>query len=175
MDATDNYLLRTNFLVTCNDLPVLTSLTQTIDFPNISINEVVQEQRFSDIKEPGEKLVYGELNLTYLIDEYMDSYFEILAWMEMMSGNNIQEYNRQSMVTDISVSVLTNKKNSTGRVFTFQDCFPTNLDPLGFDSTIDSVDPVLGSVTFAVGNMNVSNATLDITKFTKNKYKQSYT
>jgi len=172
IQRTDNFLLGSNFIMSCSDFPVMSSLATTVDFPSITLGEVDLAHGFSDIKAPGEKLSYTEIEVSFLIDENLDSWMEVYNFMEKTAGNNVQERDRSALYTDITVTVLTNKKNSTGRLFTFQDAFPVSLSPLPFDSQTSSTDPIICVASFAISNIKVENTDLDVSNFTRWTYKQ---
>ena len=51
------------------------------DIPGISLYTTQQQTALKDIPQPGEKLTYGDLSMTFLVDEDLENYREIHGWL----------------------------------------------------------------------------------------------
>ena len=104
--------------------------------PSMAMTEATIARPKIDAYVPGDKITFDPLSITMLVAEDMENYEEIYNWM--LADQNI--------VDDISIYLLTSKKNSN-KFVTFKNAFPTNI----------------GSITFNVQDTDVTYAQLDVT------------
>ena len=57
--------------------PKVDFMCQSANIPSISMGTAVQATYLKDIAVPGDKVLYDDLNLRFLIDENMENYLQI--------------------------------------------------------------------------------------------------
>jgi len=67
------------FLIT--KLPKVEYFCTSVNLPGISLGISTQTTPLKDIPLPGEKLTYGELAMTFLVDEDLENFREIHGWL----------------------------------------------------------------------------------------------
>lgn len=113
LDALPN----TTFFVQSTALPGVTLTPQTLGFPG----------RSDGIARHTGVIEYEELNVAFLVDEYLKNWLECFRWIT-------QDPKHSPAV----LTILSSSMNPTLEV-QFKDCFPTNLSAIDFDST--TADP----------------------------------
>jgi len=97
-------------------------------------------------------LTYADLEMTFIIDENMNNYKEILDWLEGISGSTSTNQNKQlelskyGFKSDIIATITNSHKNPNTR-FIFRDCFPTGLGSVELDVNVQDVSYATCSVT----------------------------
>lgn len=153
-----SFLSPLGFKFTIKKAPHVNFFVQSVNLPSISLGEADVETPFSKIPFPGTKLTFGNLSVTFKVDEDMKNYLEMFNWMkELGFPDNFAQYqsiaNRaiysgEGVFSDITLIILTSAMNPNLEV-TFVDCFPVDLSELSFDSTAADVDYLTATVTFA--------------------------
>jgi hypothetical protein len=81
---------------------------------------------------------FGEFDLSFVIDENMHNYEEVLNWMrDLGSTENFDQYKNLDrgefgLVSDVSLIITNSHKNPNIR-FTFTDAFPISLSSVGLN------------------------------------------
>lgn len=135
---------------------------QSVNIPDININTRVFDTRVKQYEVPGDKLQYGDLQLTFMINEDLDNYYEIYNWLKGLTNpehesqwyeylESIEEEGRtsafQKITTDARLLVLDSNYNTTATAI-FTNCFPTQLGGIRFSSDQSDIDYVTADVTF---------------------------
>ena len=76
-----DYASPTQFKFQIQKLPKVEYFTTACNIPGISLNATVQPTPLSDIPLPGDTLTFGDLEITFLVDENLENYREIHGWM----------------------------------------------------------------------------------------------
>lgn len=156
-----NYLSPLEFVVTVKRLPHVQFFTQKISVPSLSATAIERPTPFKVLTETGDKLSYGELNLSFIIDEQMNNFIEIVDWMKGInfpeSFDQFKKLNESNdgLRSDISLLIMNNKKNPNIEI-NFIDCFPTNLSEISLDTTATDVMYPEASVSFAYNSYSIS-------------------
>lgn len=143
-------LQTTKFLLAFTRLPGATFFCQSVNLPGISLSEVPRNTPFVDLYVPGEKLQYDTFNVTFLVDEDLQSWQQLHDWIRGMTFPvDFKEYRDLNKLSDTSVfrqgarlpvqytdailTVYTNKNNVNFRV-SFKDVFPISLTGVQFNA-----------------------------------------
>ena len=62
-------------------LPKVEYFCTSANVPGISLGTAVQQTPLKDIPVPGDKLTYGDLEISFMVDENLDNYREIHGWL----------------------------------------------------------------------------------------------
>lgn len=158
MALTENksFLPNNKYSFVINRLPNFTYFVQSVNMPSITLNPVVTNSPFVAINKPSNTLVFEQLQVTYVVDEDMASWFEIYDWVKAVGnpestdkiGNLTTELGyRNSIVSDATLFIKTNSNNDNIKV-TFKDMFPIELTGFPLNSA-EGQDFQTTSVTFS--------------------------
>ncbi len=148
-----NYLSPLEFVVSVKRLPGVQFFSQTVNIPSVSIAQVDQNTPFKIVPVPGDRLTYGELPLSFIVDESMSNYIEVYDWLRALSFNEefpqfdgikTSEY---GILTDISIVIMNSHKNPNIEI-QFRDCFPVSLSDITLDTTQTDVIYPQATVSF---------------------------
>jgi hypothetical protein len=152
-------LQSTKFRLTFDRLPSMTWFCQSVNFPGVSLTEIARQTPFVDLYSPGEKLVYDTLNVSFLVDEDMQAWFQVHDWIRALTfPTNFGEYINLSRVSqsqnikattkavgtqfsDATVTLYSNKNNPKIRI-NIVDAFPTSLSSINL-SAQDTADNII--------------------------------
>lgn len=164
MSAIDNQPTNKNFLsplgfkFQIKKSPNLNYFVQTVTLPSLSLGTVEVENPFVKIPFPGDKLNYGQLEVSFKVDEDLQNYLEIHNWLvgigypdNFLQRRDIEAapvITGEGVYSDITLVILTSSMNSNYEI-TYKDCYPTNLSELQFDTTSNDVDYLTCTATFA--------------------------
>ena len=79
--ANRNYMSPLGFKLILTKTPKVDFLCQSANIPQISMGTAVQPTYLKDIAVPGDKVLYDDLNVRFLVDEKMENYLSIYKWM----------------------------------------------------------------------------------------------
>lgn len=164
MSVLDNQPLDPSFLsplgfkLQIKKTPHVNYFVQGVSLPSVSLGTADTDTPFIKIPFPGTKLTFGNLTVTFKVDENMQNYLEIYDWLKGIGfPDNFAQYTNiagaalasgDGIFSDITMIVLTSSMNPNMEI-TFQDCFPVDLSGLEFDSTSGDVQYVTATATFA--------------------------
>jgi hypothetical protein len=131
-------------LIDSKKYPNTEFLVQQVTLPDISVEHAPLNLPRRNIGMMGDKVNYGLLELTFLIDEEFLNYLEIHDWLLGMVTEGDEGVRK---VRDMSLIIL-NSHNNKAREFKFVSAYPTNLSSLQFDATGTTIDYLTASVTF---------------------------
>ena len=157
-----NFLSPVGFKFLIERIPTVEFFCQTVNIPEISIGSRQIETRVKAYDTPGDKMTFGDLQLTFMINENMDNYYEIYKWLKGMTNPKHEEefanYLRgvyepgrptdyQKITTDARLLVLDSNFN-TITTTVFMDVFPVSLSGVRFSADPTDIDYVTEDVTF---------------------------
>ena len=157
-----NFLSPVGFKFLIERLPTVEFFCQTVNIPEISIGNRTIETRVKAYDTPGDKMTFGDLNLTFMINENMDNYYEIYKWLKGMTNPKHEEefanYLRgvyepgrttdyAKITTDARLLVLDSNFNTITTTI-FMDVFPVSLSGVRFSADPTDIDYVTADVTF---------------------------
>ena len=76
-----DYASPTQFKFSIVKLPKVEFFVSNVNIPGITLGSGTQKTPLLDMPYPGEKLTYGDLNMTFLVDENLENYREIHGWL----------------------------------------------------------------------------------------------
>lgn len=154
-----NYLSPTSFTVTIDRIPNVEFFTQKVNIPDVNGAPVETQTPLGRIFDTPDTLNYGDLDLSFIVDEDMKNYLEIFRWLEGMgSPDNQSQYqnlkDQDGLNSDITVLVNNSHKNPNV-VFRFKDCFPTSISSIALDITSSDTVYTEATATFRYTNFTV--------------------
>jgi hypothetical protein len=161
-----NFLSPTGFKFTLAKYPKVSFFCNSARIPEITLGTAIQPSYLKDIDIPGDKLIYGDLNLRFLVDENLENYMSIHNWL---TGLGFPETTQQfkdfttnengisdtlESFSDGSLYILNSNYNTTATV-KFKDLFPTYLTSLEFESDTTDINYFTAEVTFKYTVYNI--------------------
>ena len=150
--ANRNYMSPLGFKLILTKTSKVDFLCQSANIPQISMGTAIQPTYLKDIAVPGDKVLYDDLRVRFLVDEQMENYLSIYKWMTGLgypeNAGQFRQLKKDDLRTDASVSddadpryfefsdatlqiLSSNYKPSV--LVNFKDAFPTTLSTLDFD------------------------------------------
>jgi len=137
-----NYLQPTSFKLVLDrtNYPNLEFFCQNITHPGMLLSSVeVPYQKIQGIPFPGDKLTFNELSANIILDEDMQGYTEMYSWIRrLLDTPERTPLNRAPSApphyADITLHILSSHNNTTKQI-QYQDCVPTSLGDINFEST----------------------------------------
>jgi len=155
--ANSNFLSPTGFSLQIEKLPKVTFFAQDVILPGLTGGVAIQSTPVIDAFIPGDKLIYSDLQLTFLVDEDLANYNEIFSWMQgLYHPESLDQYsayhqaeatrligrynqnNHSMLVSDAALEILTNN-NISNKTIRFVDLFPISLGSMHFSTTVTDV------------------------------------
>ena len=163
MSALDNTPINKNFLSPLNfefslqRAPHVNFFIQSINLPGVSFENPLQPTPFSNIPMTGDRLYFGDLNVTFKVDEDLQNYLEVFNWItELGFPADFDQYqviaaksisSGKGLRSDITLLISASTKVANYQV-NFRECIPISVGPLQFSTTDESVNYMTCMVTF---------------------------
>ena len=165
--ANRNYMSPVGFKLILTKTPKVDFLCQSANIPQISMGTAVQPSYLKDIPVPGDKVLYDDLTVRFLVDEKMENYLAIYKWITGLgypeSIGQFKQLRKDDIRTNASASdegdpryfefsdatlqiLSSNYKPSV--LVNFKDAFPISLSTLEFDVSQRDYSFFTASVTF---------------------------
>ena len=171
-----DYASPTQFKFGIAQLPKVEFFTTAANLPGITMVDSIFPTPFKDVPVMGEKLTYENLEITFIVDEFLENYKELHNWMTGIAFPESREQFAdfrstvsktpsatqgtsrdigdvqpatpvRPMFGDATLTILTNKNNPIVEV-RFQDVYPASLSSLTYDQNATDVTYLTATVTF---------------------------
>lgn len=173
-----DYASPSQFKFSLTKLPKVEYFCTEVNIPGLQLGSATQLTSLRDIPLPGTKLDFGDLILTFLVDEKFENYEEIYTWLrglgfpgEHGEYSNLTAAGRNRFPTQGKGNVNTNAgregsatpqgpimsdatlsilsaKNNVIKEVRFRDVFPVSVSGVGFSTQASDVSYLTSSVTF---------------------------
>ena len=163
-----DYASPTQFKFSINQLPKVEFFTVSANIPDLSLADVVIPTPFKPIPVLGQNLTYGNLSITFIVDEFLENYRELHEWLTGIgfpkdrkqfsefrsntanrgtaSATPVQDVGKvgksvsdSAMFSDATLTVLSNKNNPIVEV-RFSSMYPVSLGALEFNQQASDVE-----------------------------------
>ena len=174
--ANRNYMSPIGFKLILTKTPKVDFLCQSANIPQISMGTAIQPTYLKDIPVPGDKVLYDDLTMSFLVDEKMENYLAIHKWITGLGyPESIGQYNQlkkddnrtNSRVSDAGDPLYFQYSDATLQVLNsnykpsvlinFKDAFPISLSTLDFDVTTRDYNYFTAQVTFKYTIYNITD------------------
>ena len=165
-------------------LPLVEFTIQTANIPSVTLDEVQQPTRLKPIALPGSTLTFGNLELSFLVDENLNNYKELHDWLiglgtpesdsqfagllesgrDRFAGstaslaptgsNTATPLNEGAIYSDATLTVLSSK-NIAKTEIRFKNVYPTSLGSLSYDIKASDVDYLTVQASFNYLNYDI--------------------
>lgn len=149
-----NLLQPTKFLLTFSRMPAVQYFCQSVNLPGVSLGEVVRVTPFLDQYSPGTKLSYNQLDVSFTIDEEMESWKNMYDWFISIAGpdgfddRKSDTNNRVNKhFSDATLTVLNALNNPVIRI-QYTNVFPLSMSDIQFDTTLSAETIITATANF---------------------------
>jgi len=179
-----DYASPIQFRFKCTKLPLVEFFCQTANVPSISLGEATVTTPLYDYPIPGDKVTYGSLDISFLVDENLNNYKELHDWIlglgfpkdnlqyanlaassadtfpgstasAAATGTSLkQPVSEGGIYSDATLTIL-NSKNVAKTEIRFQNLYPTTLGGLNYDIQASDVDYLTVSASFNYINYDI--------------------
>ena len=164
------------FKLVITKTPKVDFLCQSANIPSISMGTAIQPTYLKDIAVPGDKVLYDDLSIRFLVDEKMENYLAIHKWITGLGyPENLGQYDqlrkddrrtdgrvgddgdpRYFEFSDATLQIL-NSNYKPSVLINFKDAFPISLSTLDFDVTARDYSYFTAEVTFKYTIYNITD------------------
>lgn len=145
-----NFLSPLGFKFTIKKLPTVNYFIQSVNIPNFSLGSVNVGTPFISIPFAGDHMSFGDLAITFKVDERMTNYLEMYNWITSMGfPDNFDQHKSvdprhqkapgEGIYSDATLTILSSAMNPIHEV-NFIDVFPVSMTDCQFDSRSNDVD-----------------------------------
>ena len=171
-----DYASPTQFKFSINQLPKVEFFTTAANIPDLSLSDVVIPTPFKQVPVLGQNLTYGNLSITFIVDEFLENYRELHNWLTAIGFPKSREQFKNfrtttsnnpsvdkviktdvtavgksipdsAMYSDGTITILSNKNNPIVEV-RFSDMYPVSLGALEFNQQATDVEYMTVSAEF---------------------------
>ena len=171
-----DYSSPTQFRFMINQLPKVQFFTTAANIPDISLGEAVIPTPYKDIPIMGDKITFGNLDVSFIVDEYLENYITIHEWLIGIgfpknrtqftnfrsttanqptagAGGNTdigkvgQPTADRSFYSDATLTILSNKNNPIVEI-RYSDMFPVSLSGLDYNQQATDVEYLTAQISF---------------------------
>ena len=169
-----DYNSPTQFRFMINQLPKVQFFTTAANIPDISLGEAVIPTPYKDIPIMGDKITFGNLDVSFIVDEYLENYISIHNWLIGIGfPKNRQQFSSfrsdtsnnptsaktvsvdsvgkatpdRGMYSDATLTILSNKNNPILEV-RYSDLFPVSLSALSYSQDATDVTYQTAEISF---------------------------
>ena len=159
-----NFLSPLGYRFQIKKMPTVNFFAQAVAIPSITVGELPLPTAFSTkLQFPGDLVTFGDLVVTFRVDEDMANYLEIFNWIKSITridgfdaaegqatawGKEIDSpMGEEKVFSDATLHVLNSAMNPNKEI-QFTDCYPTGLTDVPFNTTLSDLDYVECTATF---------------------------
>jgi hypothetical protein len=147
-----NYLFPNYFKFNLFRLPKMIYFVQKANLPQFGTDgNLIQPNRFVNAKHPNTKATFGDITLSFLVDEDMANYRELYNWMRtiyLIKHHKEFDSDIKNHFSDGSLHIL-NSAMLPKQEIRFHNMLPIQISGLDFDSSITDLTPLVADITFA--------------------------
>lgn len=159
-----NYLQPTGFAINISreHYPNLQYFCQSVQHPGIDVASVEMPFRRVNVPFPGDKLEFGLVSFTFLLDEDLQGYLEMYQWLRRQVEDDYATSTQSLLNTktggtsifteipteaDITVSILDSYNNVSKQIKYFS-AFPTSISTIELSALRADPEPITFDSTF---------------------------
>jgi len=141
-----NFLSPLNFQFQIQKAPNINFFIQKANVPSLQLQDSTTPNPFVRNPSPGDHINFGNLDITFKVDEDLQNYLEVYNWIKALGFNhdfgqyaniaNQPVASGNGIYSDISLTILSSSKQPNYTI-TYIDAFPVTIG--GF--TMNTVDP----------------------------------
>jgi len=164
-----NFLQPSKFILAFNRLPTVQYFCQEANLPGVSVGGSEFNTPFADVPIAGNKISYGDFNVSFLVDEEIQSWSELYKWMLAIAApTNLQDrarYNQEqnqntikaSYYSDSTLTIMSALNNPLVRI-NFHRMYPVSLSDIRFDTQQSADTIITATATFRYEYFDITSA-----------------
>jgi hypothetical protein len=158
-----NFLSSIGFKFTLNRARKVSFFSNSANIPGLTLGIAEQPTYLKNIDIPGDKIIFDDFILRFIVDENLENYMQIQRWIRGLgypeSLNEIYDLQTEdvsqigfddktmNIYSDGTLQILNSNQNPQFEVI-FRDMFPYSLSELTFDATNPDTEYFTAEVTF---------------------------
>ena len=161
-----NFLSPLNFKFTIKKAPHINFFVQKVNIPDIYLKPPNFPNPMVNVPLIGDHLYYGNLDITFKVDEDLQNYLEIHNWIKALgkpvdfeARRQIREkptYTGDGETSDISLMVLSSTKMANYEIV-FVDAHPIELSSIKFNTVDTDVNYIEAIASFKYTYYDIIN------------------
>jgi hypothetical protein len=153
--ANRSFLSNNKFDFVLRRIPNFTYFVQAVNLPSLSLQSTTVNTPFSALSVPGNQISFGTLSLTFIVDEDMQSWYELYSWIfklgnpkgfDKRGGLKDDDELINSVTSDATLFIKTNANNPNFKIELY-GAYPTELGDMQF-SSVDNQEFITSTATF---------------------------
>lgn len=155
-----NLTAQTNYVFMLPKVPNSVYFCTSVTVPGMACPSIsIKTGRGLPVKTPSSEVTHGDLVFTYLINEDMSNYDELMTWFRTMTAfrdfSNLAN-TANFMSEEGQLMILSNKKNPLAK-FHFRGLFPSNLSGVTFNSADPEANSLIATCTMQFTYYNIES------------------
>ena len=163
-----NFLSPLGFKFIIKKTPNTNFFVQSAAMPDVSLGNTVLPTPFRRVPIAGDHIEYGDLHITFKVDEDMSNYLEIFNWIKAIGfPDNFDQHKAvdpkfvrpttgDGIYSDATLVIMSSAMNPVMEV-NFRDAFPVSLTDFTFDSRNSDVDYIEATAMFKFKNVEFNS------------------
>ena len=167
-----NFLSPTGFKFSLKRAPAVSYFCNQANIPSMDLGIAEQPTWLRDIRVPGDKIQFGDLQLRFLVDEDLVNYMELQRWIRGLGyPENMDEFRKlesegvmpdnfgrrgDDIYSDGTLQILSSNLVPSFQVV-FSDLFPYTLSTVTFDATDTDIEYFTADVSFKYTIYNLTD------------------
>jgi len=154
-----NFLSQVSGKFTIKKIPNVNYFIQNVSLPAVDVGDVQVSTPFSNrIKMPGDLVTYGDLVISFRVDEDMNNYKELYNWI--LSFTRVEDFEKSTawdqeqspgsderVFSDATLTLLNSAMNPNMEI-SFLDVYPASISDLPFTTQAADIDYIECTATF---------------------------
>lgn len=164
-----NFLSSLKYRLDIKKLPYTSFMCQSVNLPSVSLGETQgQDTPFLKIPIPGDHITFGELMITFIVDEDMTNYLELYNWIIAVGyPENFDQYKAiqksadgtgEGIYADGTLTIMTSHNNSNIAAV-FSQLYPVSIGDLQFDNRAQDIPYVEATASFRYNLFEIKKIT----------------
>ena len=156
-----NGLAENQFIFTIDKLKNLNYMVTSCNIPGLNLGEAIFATPTTDVKTPGDKLVFEPLIVRYKVDERLENFLELQRWIRGLAFSSshleferLQKGWHNRVLLDASISIPTNDLAFEMIRVHYKNCFPTAMEGIEFNSEGGEMQ-ITATVTFSYSDYDI--------------------
>ena len=164
-----NPLQSSKFILAFERLPTVQYFCQEANLPGVTLNTLEFTTPLHDVPTAGNKLSYNEFDVTFIVDEKLQSWNELYKWLSAIgSSKSISERNRLNQLqnqytskvsyySDATLTVMSALNNPLLKI-NYIRMFPISLSDVKFDTQLDADTIITATASFQYAYFDITSA-----------------
>tara|TARA_B100002019_G_C21181429_1_gene553912 strand:+ start:443 stop:1000 length:558 start_codon:yes stop_codon:yes gene_type:complete len=158
-----NFLSPVGFKFTLDRAKKVSFLGNSANIPGLTLGVANQATPLKDIDTPGDKILFDDFTLRFLVDENLENYLEVYNWIRGLGyPESLQEiidfqrtgkvdknpYGKEMDIYSDGTLIIQTSNFVPNFQIKFRDLWPYSLTTLNFDATDNDIQYFTADVTF---------------------------